>query len=234
MNEPEFRVALQNRIDQVQARVADACRRAGRRREEVTIVAVTKSLSLEATRLALECGLSTLGENRPQQLWIKAPALPQATWHFMGHLQRNKIDRTLPLVTLIHSVDSVRLLDALDAEAGKQGRRPAVLLEVNASGEGTKQGFAPDEVVGLADRIRELKNVRVAGLMTMAAPLDNPELCRPTFARLRSCLDKLRPLIVPGHPCTDLSMGMTNDFEIAIEEGATLVRLGSVYFAGLS
>ena len=233
MNEPEFLATLGNRIEHVEFRVAAACARAGRARSEVAIIAVTKTLSAGATRLVPQCGLTHLGESRPQDLWKKAADLAGVTWHFMGHLQRNKIDKTLPLVSLFHSVDSVRLLTALDAEAGRLGRAVPVLLEVNASGETTKQGFAPSEVLNLAPMLDGLLHLRVDGLMTMAAPSANPDDCRPTFATLRSLRDQLQKAIDPKHPCRELSMGMTNDFEIAIEEGATLIRLGSIYFEGI-
>ncbi len=140
----------------------------------------------------------------------------------IGHLQRNKIELVLPIAIRIHAVDSLRLLDALE----KQGVSVSILLEVNASGEATKYGFAPAEVPALEGTIAKLEHVRVDGLMTMAAPADDPEECRPTFRTLRELRDRLG--------LRELSMGMTNDFEIAIEEGATIVRLGSVYFEGCS
>jgi pyridoxal phosphate enzyme (YggS family) len=233
MNLPEFVVTLLNRIGLVEERVVSACRRAGRPRSDVTVVAVTKSLSLEAVRHVPETGLTILGENRPQELWKRAAAVPEATWHFIGHLQRNKIDKTLPAAALLHSVDSVRLLNAIDEEAGKQKREAAVLLEINASREATKHGFAPDAVLDLVPHVNSLEHVRVRGLMTMAAPLPNPEECRPTFATLRALRDQLRPRLAPEHAFGELSMGMSGDFAIAIEEGATLIRLGSIYFEGL-
>ena len=173
-------------------------------------------------------GLTHLGESRPQELARKAAVLADVpvTWHMIGHLQRNKIDVVLPIAQRIHSVDSVRLLDALEAaaaEGGGPGRR-RMLLEVNASGEPSKFGFCPAEVPALGETIGKLRHVRVDGLMTMAAPADFPEECRPTFRTLRELRDELG--------FSELSMGMTNDFEIAIEEGATMVRLGSVYFEG--
>jgi PLP dependent protein len=151
----------------------------------------------------------------------------------IGHLQRNKIDRTIPLVFYIHSVDSVRLLQALDQEAGILGKSVPVLLEVNASGEGNKNGFGPADVLPLMPVLRGLRKVQVKGLMTMAA-LQEPQACRPTFALLRGLCDRLRSELDPPHTLEHLSMGMSNDFEVAVEEGATFVRLGSVLFQGLS
>jgi pyridoxal phosphate enzyme (YggS family) len=154
-------------------------------------------------------------------------------WHLIGHLQRNKVERTLPLVQLIHSVDSVRLLQEVDKEAGRQGQSVTVLIEVNASGEASKHGFAPDAVPSLGEPVAALRHVRVEGLMTMAALEDDPQRCRPTFALLRELRDRLKAQIKEPHSLRHLSMGMTNDFEVAVEEGATLVRLGSVLFGDL-
>jgi PLP dependent protein len=224
--EADFDRLLRERIAAVEERVAAACRRAGRARSEVTIVAVTKTISAELARRVPALGLTQLGENRPQELVRKAAIVTDTsvTWHMIGHLQRNKIDLVLPIAEKIHAVDSVRLLDALEAAAAKRGVPVSVLLEVNASGEATKHGFTPAEVPALEPAIRGLRHVRVLGLMTMAAPADYPEECRPTFRTLRELRDRLG--------LRELSMGMTGDFEIAIEEGATMVRLGSVYFEG--
>jgi pyridoxal phosphate enzyme (YggS family) len=212
---------LRANLAAVEERIGKACARAGRRRAEVALVAVTKTVAVEVAALLPELGVFDLGENRPQELWRKAEALPkEIRWHLIGHLQRNKIDRTLPLVQMVHAVDSMRLLHALEAEATAQQREIAVLLEVNASGEASKQGFAPAELPDLS----ALKQVKMRGLMTMAA-LQDPEACRPTFVRLRALRDQLG--------LADLSMGMSNDFEIAIEEGATFIRLGTALFEGV-
>ena len=171
-----------------------------------------------------------LGESRPQELLRKASLLPPTIrWHLIGHLQRNKIDRVLPNISLIHSVDSVRLLEAIEQEAGKQGRTVRVLLEVNASGEANKHGFAPAEVLPLTPLVRGLRHVEVKGLMTMAAHQE-AEACRPTFAKLRELRERLQAQL---GPLPHLSMGMSNDFEVAIEEGATHVRIGTMLFHGL-
>lgn len=228
-----FLSTLRTRMALVEQRVTAACQRAARPRSDVTIVPVTKSLSVEGLKLAIEAGLDNLGENRPQEFWKRAAAAPNITWHFIGHLQRNKIEKTLPLASLIHSVDTIRLLVALDAEAGKQNRVSEVLLEVNASGEASKHGFSPEDARNLADAINATSHLKVRGLMTMAEPHADPEKCRPTFATLRSLRDYLAPRVLAGHEFRELSMGMTGDFEVAIEEGATFVRLGSVYFEGL-
>lgn len=229
MRGPDIDKLLQERLAAVEQRLAAACARAGRRREEVTLIAVTKTVDIPLARHLSALGIRDLGENRPQELWRKAEQLAGVRWHLIGHLQRNKIDRTLPLVELIHSVDSGRLLEALEAEALKQQRRVGVLLEVNVSGEASKHGLAPGDVPALLPRLRELRQVQVRGLMTMA-PWIAAEECRPTFAALRRLRDRLRQEL---DSVEHLSMGMTNDFEIAVEEGATFVRLGSVFFEGL-
>jgi PLP dependent protein len=227
-----LRQKLRTRLDAVEQRIVRACARAGRPRSDVTLVAVTKKISAELAALMPELGVVDLGENRPQELWRKVEALPRAIhWHLIGHLQRNKIDRTLALVQMIHAVDSVRLLQALEQEAAAQQCTIAVLLEVNTSGEASKQGFEPADLLGLVPFLADLKQVQVRGLMTMAA-LQAPEACRPAFMTLRTLRDQLRSQLL-SHPVEHLSMGMSNDFEIAIEEGATFVRLGTVLFEGL-
>jgi pyridoxal phosphate enzyme (YggS family) len=218
----------------VESRLAAACARAGRARGEVTLVAVTKTVGSDVARRLHRLGAVHLGESRPQELWRKAAELPATvTWHLIGHLQRNKIERTLPLVRLIHSVDSLRLLEALEREAARQARPVEALLEVNASGEANKHGFPPEEVPSLLPKLAALRQVRVRGLMTMAALTDDPEAARPTFAALRRLREALRGQVEPPHELRELSMGMTNDFEVAVEEGATLVRIGSALFEGL-
>jgi pyridoxal phosphate enzyme (YggS family) len=225
---------LRSRITAVEDRLGAACRRAGRARAEVTLVAVTKTTTIEIASLLPDCGILDLGESRPQELWRKAAALPKSIrWHLVGHLQRNKIERTLPLVHLIHSVDSLRLLQALDQESVSSGAGVPLLLEVNASQETSKHGFAPNELPNLADQLRALRNVRLLGLMTMAAFEDDPERCRPTFALLRGLRERLQAALGPTQRLENLSMGMSNDFEVAVEEGATLVRIGSALFEGL-
>jgi pyridoxal phosphate enzyme (YggS family) len=225
---------LSERIAAVEDRIQPACRRSGRARAEITLVAVTKTIPVEVAALLPELGVVHLGENRPQELWRKAAALPTTIrWHLIGHLQRNKVERTVPLVHLFHSVDSLRLLDALEQEAARRKHSLDALLEVNASGEASKHGFAPADMPGLAARLNSLRQVRIRGLMTMAAHEEDPERTRPTFAALRTLRDRLQAELGTGHRLDQLSMGMTNDFEIAIEEGATLVRIGSALFEGL-
>jgi pyridoxal phosphate enzyme (YggS family) len=236
-NETQSRLkeVLSERLQAVENRIESACCRVRRERSEVTLVAVTKTVTPEIASWLPSLGVLDLGERRPQELWRKAGLLPKSIrWHQVGHLQRNKIAATLPLAHLIHSVDSVRLLDALDQEAAKQSRKVKVLLEVNVSGEASKHGFRPDEFPGLTKAISNLKHIQVSGLMTMAALEQDAERCRPTFVELRRLRDQWRKDLPSTHRLSQLSMGMSNDFEVAIEEGATLVRLGAFLFEGLS
>lgn len=222
------RQSLADNLKRVEERIAAACARAGRERSSVTLVAVTKTVPVEVAALLPGLGVLDLGESRPQELWKKATAIPTARWHLIGHLQRNKVERTLPLVHRIHSVDSLRLLEGLD----EQARPVEAYLEFNCSGEATKGGFAPAEADSLVGPLRKLRRVRVVGLMTMAAHEEDPQRCRPAFALLRDTSARLREQLGGQHPLDGLSMGMSNDFEVAIEEGATAIRLGSVLFEG--
>jgi pyridoxal phosphate enzyme (YggS family) len=228
------RSILTGNLRVVEERIQDTCRRAGRPRSAVTLIAVTKTVVPEVAALVPELGCVDLGESRPQELWHKAAALPVGVrWHLIGHLQRNKIERTFPLVHLIHSVDSLRLLEALDQEAVRKQRSLEVLLEVNAGGEAAKSGFAVQEVPELLPALGSLKQIRICGLMTMAALEENPEQCRPTFQVLRRLAEELTERLPAPHHMEHISMGMSNDFEVAIEEGATLIRLGTILFQGL-
>jgi PLP dependent protein len=234
LNVAHLETLLRQRLDAVEQRIAAACRRAGRRRDAVTLIAVTKTVSPEIAALLPTLGVLDLGESRPQELWRKAAALPaRVRWHLIGHLQRNKVERTLSLVQCVHSADSERLLRSIDDDLFRRNATLDVLLEVNASGEASKHGFSPAHLLGVAPTLAALQNVRVCGLMTMAAYEEEPERCRKTFAALRTLRDEIRSLVEPRHTLEHLSMGMSNDFEIAIEEGATLIRLGSVLFEDL-
>jgi len=226
-----WRKVLAERMAAVQGRIAAAARISGRDPSCVTLVAVTKSTTIEVAQAVCELGVADLGESKPQELWKKAAALPAARWHLIGHLQRNKLDRTVPLVRLVHSVDSPRLLEALDAFGTKCGTPAPILLEVNCSREASKGGCSPEDLPTLGDRIRSLKGVELLGLMTMAAFSENPETARPTFAELRSLRDSLRAST--GLPLPHLSMGMSADYAVAVEEGATHVRIGTTLFEGI-
>jgi pyridoxal phosphate enzyme (YggS family) len=229
------RSRLETNLRAVEERIAATCARAGRPRSDVTLVAVTKTVASEVVRWLYDMGVRDFGESRPQQLWEKAAESPaEIRWHLIGHLQRNKVARTLPLVTLIHSVDSRRLLEAIEAEATRQELVCDVLLEFNLSREPNKSGFAPEDAAEVAESLGTLRSVRVRGLMTMAAMTDDPRQARPVFAELRGLRDEMQLRLGSRHRLEHLSMGMTQDFEVAIEEGATLVRIGSALFEGVS
>ena len=241
MTEIQASQILQRNAQAIEARVAAACERAGRPRASVTIVAVSKYVDAAvAGWLVRASGILDLGENRPQELIRKARALhadPQTAGvrlHQIGHLQRNKVRDLLPHVALIHSVDSVRLLATLAQEVTRLARpaRLPILLEVNTSGEASKQGFAPAELPALADTLAQYTpTLDVQGLMTMAALGADAAACRRSFAQLRQLRDELAGRL--GQSLPHLSMGMSGDFEEAIAEGATLVRIGSSLFAGV-
>jgi pyridoxal phosphate enzyme (YggS family) len=225
---------LKDRLRHVQERIAAACARVGRDPHSVRLIGVTKYTELGWVRVLHELGVEDLGESRPQQLVQRADELPTSIrWHLIGHLQRNKVELVLPHVKWIHSVDSVRLLERIREVAGKSSLRPRVLLEVNVSGEAAKDGFSPAELRNAWPRILESTPVEIHGLMTMA-PLDaDPTATRAVFAGLRKLRDVLAHLSGGANPLPELSMGMSGDFEIAIEEGATMIRLGSTLFEGL-
>ena len=231
MTDADLTRLLAARLAGVRDRIAGAATRAGRDPADVALVAVTKTVSARVAGLLPGLGAPDLGEGRPQSLWAKADALPAARWHLVGHLQRNKLDRTVPAAALIHSCDSLKLLAALDAAGRARGEPVAVLLEVNCSGEAAKGGFAPAAVPAAGDVLMSLPGVRCGGLMTMAAFHADPGDCRPAFAELRAVRDRLRAST--GLPLPHLSMGMSNDFDVAVEEGATLVRVGTTLFTGL-
>jgi PLP dependent protein len=220
----------------VQGRMAEAARRAGRSPGDVRLVAVTKYVGSDDARALVAAGCRELGESRPQQLWQKAAAMESAAiaWHLIGHLQRNKVARTLPLVSLVHSGDNLRLLEALNAEAAHAKDDPLpVLLEVNVSGDTSKHGFQPGEMQPLADRLAGLPRIEIKGLMAMAGREGNLDDARREFAALRRLRDELRQAWAGRWSLDELSMGMSGDYEVAIEEGATLVRVGTALFEGL-
>lgn len=225
---------LESNLARVESRISAACNRAGRARSEVTLVAVTKTVTAEVAAKLADFHVTDLGESRPQVLWEKASVLPvHVRWHLIGHLQRNKIERTLPLVCLIHSVDSLRLIEALENQSAKLARPTDVLLELNLSRESQKSGLPLTELPAMKAKLPTLQHIRVRGLMTMASLSGNPEQSRPVFAELRQLRDQLQNEFGHHHTFEHLSMGMTQDYEAAIEEGATLIRVGSALFEGI-
>jgi pyridoxal phosphate enzyme (YggS family) len=227
------RDVLQTNLETVRARLAAAAARSGRAPGAVRLVAVTKRNPPELARSLVELGVVDLAENYPQELWAKVEALCglPVRWHLIGHLQGNKARKTLPMVKLVHAVDSLKLLRALDDLAADLVEPPGVCLQVNTSGEPAKHGWSPESLLDDADAIAGCRRIPVVGLMTMAALDTTAETARPSFARLRETRNALRSRT--GLALDELSMGMSGDFEAAVEEGATLVRIGSALFEGV-
>lgn len=226
---------IADNVGRVREQIAAACAKARRDPRAVRLVAVTKYARLKWVRTLVELGIRDLGESRPQQLLERAAHIDaDVDWHLVGHLQRNKARRVLPLTALIHSVDTFRLLETLERLAGALELRPRVLLEVNVSGEPQKHGFPPDELLDGWEQIVACERVQVDGLMTMAPLLKEMEQVRPVFRRLRELRNRLRGTSPPELHLPELSMGMSGDFPVAVEEGATIVRIGSRLFEGLT
>ena len=220
-------MTAKDRYAEVAAEVAAACERAGRAPESVTVVAVSKTVGPEEVALAMQAGACDFGENRPDQLMLKADKFPQASWHFIGNIQSRRIRDIVGRATLVHSLFEQRHAAKIDDVACGRGIVQDVLLEVNVSGEESKSGLAPADVRVMMEACAEMANLRVRGLMTMA-PADDMEAARRSFAGLRALRDELRE---DFPDCTELSMGMTDDWKVAIEEGATIVRIGRAIFA---
>ena len=232
------RARCRDTLAEVRERIALACGRAGRDPRSVTLVVATKSVGATAVALLHEAGCRDLAESRPQALWAQAAAAadldPPVRWHLIGHLQRNKIRRTLPHLALVHSLDSLRLLAALDAEAAAVGKVQEALVEVNLGADPNRTGADEAEAERIVATAAGLRHVLVRGLMGMASvPDGDPGAARREFARLRAFRDRLAGTVAGGDRLRELSMGMSGDFPEAIQEGATMVRVGSALFEGL-
>lgn len=224
-------MSLSEHLTRVREGLGAAAKRAGRDVAEITLVGVSKTATRAAIEEAFQAGLCDFGENRIPDTEEKFKPLPypagSARLHLIGHLQSNKTKRAVSLFDIIHSVDSLRLAQALDRHSLEVGKKLPVLIQVNVSGEASKEGLAPAELPAILEEVLRLENLELRGLMTIAPFTENPEETRPVFAGLRTLFEKYHP----GTPTwRDLSMGMTNDFEVAIEEGATLVRIGRAIF----
>jgi pyridoxal phosphate enzyme (YggS family) len=226
---------IRENFNRVRDRIAESARRSGRPVETIRMVAVTKRSPPEWIRPLVACGARDLGENYPQELWRKTEALADlgdsVRWHLIGHLQTNKVKKTLPMVRMSHSVDSLKLLQMLDESATSLPEPPAVCLQVNISAEMSKHGWNPDQVVMDLEGIVACRRIPIVGLMTMAALGTTPETARISFVALRELRDDLRRRT--GLALDELSMGMSGDFEAAVEEGATWIRVGSALFEGV-
>jgi len=221
--------AVAARYEAVRRQVADAADVVGRDPADIRIVAVTKTVGIEEIRHALDAGIRDFGENRVQEFLGKYGLFPDANWHFIGSLQTNKVKDVVGRAHLIHSVDSCRLLEEIAHRASLAGVVQPLLLQVNVSGEASKHGFVPDELAEVLLDASHLDNIEVRGLMTMA-PYARPEEVRWVFRRLKELRDSLREMPLNGVELDELSMGMSNDFRVAVEEGSTIVRVGRAIF----
>ena len=218
---------IRKNYDHIKSNIISSCKKVGRNADAIKIVAVTKRVSTDVVNTLSQLGITDIGENRVQDALEKAKGITHKyNWHLIGHLQTNKVKKTLQLFSTIHSVDSQRLAEELQKEATKLNKIIDVFIEVNVSGEKTKQGVSPSEVGGLVNSIRNnYKNINLLGLMTMAPIVKNPKDVRPYFRRLRGLRDEAG--------LKHLSMGMTQDYAIAVEEGADYLRIGTAFFKGL-
>jgi PLP dependent protein len=223
---------MKRNLERIRKRIVDAAAGCGRHPDSVRLVAVSKTVDAAGVAAAIDAGATILGENYIQEARDKFGILYDrpVEWHFIGHLQSNKAKYAVRMFGLIHSVDSFKLASALDREARKNAKVQDILMQVNISGEESKSGIGENEAVELARRIGRLENVRLLGLMTMPPFFDAPEAARPFFRRLARLRDRIVALHIPGVRMDELSMGMTGDFEVAIQEGATLVRIGTAIF----
>ncbi|HXF04692.1 MAG TPA: YggS family pyridoxal phosphate-dependent enzyme [Blastocatellia bacterium] len=222
---------LAERIESVRHRIAEALHRAGREAEKVRLIAVTKTVPVERIQEAIEYGVKDFGENRVQEAEKKISYLPQEVcWHFIGHLQSNKVRKAVPLFDWIQSVDSVHLAERLNRTAAEAGRRIPVLIQVALDREPTKHGIAPEDLGELARALASMPHLDVRGLMAIPPFFEDPQKVRPYFRKLAELLRDLNEQAIFSQPLTELSMGMSHDFEIAVEEGATMVRIGTAIF----
>lgn len=222
-------MSLADNLKAVQDRIASACARAGRDPASVSLVAVSKGHPPETVCAAADLGITVFGENRVQEAKAKIPLCPgRLKWHMIGHLQTNKVRDALALFDMIHSVDSLHLAKEINKAAERSSRFVPVLLEVNVAGESTKYGYNPDTLLAELPMLNALPRLEIRGLMTMAPWTPDPERVRPVFKQLRELKARCEEIL--GAPMEHLSMGMSGDFEVAIEEGATMVRIGTALF----
>ena len=222
---------IASNLENVNSNIAAACKRVGRDPKEVTLISVSKTKPNEMLLDAYETGVRVFGENKVQEMTKKWEELPKdIDWHMIGHLQRNKVKYLAPYVKLIHSVDSYRLAEEISIQAQKHKRVIPILIEVNVADEESKFGVKKEEVLQLVEEISELKGVKVSGLMTVAPYVDDPEENRPYFALLRQISVDIQDKNIDNVNMNILSMGMTGDYEVAIEEGATMIRVGTGIF----
>ena len=222
---------IKENLAEVEAKICAACERAGRDRSEVTLITVSKTNPVVRLKEAMDCGVTIFGENKVQEMLEKMEELPDSLeWHMIGHLQRNKVKYIMGKVALIHSVDSLRLAQEISKEAVKQGTEENILVEINVAEEESKFGITTEEAIQLVEEIAKLPSIHVKGLMTIAPFVDNPEENRQVFQALKKLSVDIKQKNIDNVTMDVLSMGMTNDYEVAIEEGATMIRVGTGIF----
>jgi PLP dependent protein len=222
---------ITDRLTQIRQQISAAAARSGRSEQSVELLAVSKTFPVEVIAEAVAAGQNLFGENRVQELQLKVPALPAAlNWHLIGHLQSNKIRKVLPLVDVIHSIESLDLARDVDRIASELGLRPKVCLEVNVAAESSKHGFTPETLRQQLESLYALQRIEIQGLMCIPPFEADAETARPHFVMLRTLRDELEQR--GGAPLPTLSMGMSHDYAVAIEEGSTIVRVGSAIFGG--
>jgi len=224
-------LSIVRNLEEIQNRVDRAARKVGRNSESVLIVAVSKTVAIPRIEEAIAAGVQALGENRVQEAREKIAAIgKKVPWHLIGHLQTNKAKQAVSLFEMVHSVDSLRVAEALDQEAGKQEKLLPVLVQVNLSGEASKSGVAADEALELIEEVAKMTHLQLQGMMTIPPYAADPEAGRPIYRGLRELRDHVNSEDLSGTPLHHLSMGMSHDFEVAVEEGATIVRVGTLLF----
>ena len=222
---------LATNLQEVEKKITEACKKAKRSREDITLIAVSKTKPVSMLQEVYDLGVRDFGENKVQELTDKVPNLPEdIRWHMIGHLQRNKVKQVIDKTVLIHSVDSIRLAEAIEAEATKKDIIVHILLEVNVAEEDSKFGLKVAEVLPAIEQIAAMPHIRIEGLMTIAPFVENPEENRTVFARLQKLSVDIAKKNIDNVSVNILSMGMTNDYQVAIEEGATMIRVGTGIF----
>ncbi|SHI73540.1 hypothetical protein SAMN02745751_00946 [Dethiosulfatibacter aminovorans DSM 17477] len=222
-------MSMEKNVDEILQNIKEACEKSNRSQDEITLIAVTKTVDVDAMIEARKLDLKNFGENKPQELVRKFDFFDEEIrWHMIGHLQRNKVKYIIDKVELIHSLDNMKLAEEIQKQSVKHDKVMDVLIEINIGNEISKHGISPDELFDFVDKVKELKNIRIKGLMTVAPYMIDAEEVRPYMKKMKSLFDQLKA--IEGDCIDTLSMGMSNDYKIAIEEGATMVRIGSSIF----
>ena len=224
-------MSIEKNVDKILQNIKEACELTNRSEDEITLIAVTKTVDVDVMSEARQLNLMNFGENKPQELVRKFEFFNEETrWHMIGHLQRNKVKYIIDKVELIHSLDNLKLAEEIQKQSLKHDKVTDVLIEINIGNEISKHGISPEELFGFVDKVKELKNIRIKGLMTVAPYMIDSEDVRPYMKKMKNLFDKLKEVKGDNIVVDTLSMGMSNDYKVAIEEGSTMVRIGSSIF----